>query len=664
MVNLQQKSSTLESSSWIQKFENEHRNGQHTILHGNIHDKHLYRKGYWSVGDILTNYLTELGFNVIVRYNLTDGFNFAQDQMRQSFDNLVRNRLIQRNPDLGTPPPVPASTSNAPTTPPPQRLPNAPRGRVSPEEAFGQLRLAMSQTQTSIAAIIDLTDMLVADPNRYSGDERNPLMLLKEATLEAAMITNGQQKGYRNTIIFLASDLNRIPLWLQHENPYLSLVQVPRPNKQERIVFAQRYIQNFFEGNSIETTRPNPNQPSQLELVTEELAVLTEDFRTIDLDNLRKTSLQQRIPLRTNRVWQLVDFYRSGNREDPWEQLDRDKVSQAQQRLSRTVIGQPQAVEAVNNMLIRAVIGLSSSSSKTALGGKPKGVFFFVGSTGVGKTELAKQLAKLLFADEGALARFDMSQYTAEHSAEILVGAPPGYVGHEAGGMLTNRVLERPYSVLLFDEIEKAHPRVLDKFLQILDAGRLTDGQGRTAYFNQTVIIFTSNIGASDLTDPATGNIIREGIMRRIAQESIQNFSYSQIAEHFQTEVEWYFMSRIGRMELLNRLGNNIIVFDLLRPEFVSAISAKFFEQLTESAQEKYRLNLEFDDSIFDFLQNRMQERNNLLFGGRRIENLINNLVDEPLNAWIFQNSPTMQLAQRNLRLSFDSAGSLRVEPT
>src|SRR6185369_7733636 len=142
----------------------------------------------------------------------------------------------------------------------------------------------------------------------------------------------------------------------------------------------------------------------------------------------------------------------------------------------------------------RAATGLSGAQGSKA-GGKPRGVMFLAGPTGVGKTELAKTMTELLFGDERAYVRFDMSEFSAEHADQRLLGAPPGYVGYDAGGELTNAVKERPFSVILFDEIEKAHPRLLDKFLQLLDDGVLTSGRGERVFFSETIIIFTSNLG-------------------------------------------------------------------------------------------------------------------------------------------------------------------------
>ena len=156
--------------------------------------------------------------------------------------------------------------------------------------------------------------------------------------------------------------------------------------------------------------------------------------------------------------------------------------------------GQRQAVTKTIDILMRSVMGLTGAQARSS-GNRPRGVLFFAGPTGVGKTELAKTLTQLIFGDDRAYIRFDMSEFAEEHTGARLLGAPPGYIGYDAGGELTNAVREKPFSVVLFDEIEKAHPRILDKFLQILEDGRLTDGRGETAYFSEAILVFTSNLG-------------------------------------------------------------------------------------------------------------------------------------------------------------------------
>jgi ATP-dependent Clp protease ATP-binding subunit ClpB len=172
------------------------------------------------------------------------------------------------------------------------------------------------------------------------------------------------------------------------------------------------------------------------------------------------------------------------------------RVKEARTLLEARIKGQPHAIEKTLDILARSIMGLSGSQSGPRHQ-KPRGVLFFAGPTGVGKTELAKAVTELLFGDEAACQRFDMSEFMEEASISRLIGAPPGHPGHERGGELVNAAHRRPFSVFLFDEIEKAHPRILDMFLQILDEGRLTDARGATAHFSQALIIFTSNIGVA-----------------------------------------------------------------------------------------------------------------------------------------------------------------------
>ena len=172
------------------------------------------------------------------------------------------------------------------------------------------------------------------------------------------------------------------------------------------------------------------------------------------------------------------------------------KLLRMEDELGHRLIGQREAVKAVSDAVRRARAGISDPD-------RPTGSFLFLGPTGVGKTELAKALADFLFDDERAMVRIDMSEYGEKHSVARLVGAPPGYVGYEEGGQLTEAVRRRPYSVILLDEVEKAHPEVFDILLQVLDDGRLTDGQGRTVDFRNVILILTSNLGSAYLADPA-----------------------------------------------------------------------------------------------------------------------------------------------------------------
>jgi ATP-dependent Clp protease ATP-binding subunit ClpB len=234
------------------------------------------------------------------------------------------------------------------------------------------------------------------------------------------------------------------------------------------------------------------------------------------------------------------------------------KLLTLEQELGKRLIGQKQAVKAVSDSVRRSKAGISDPD-------RPTGSFMFLGPTGVGKTELAKSLAAFLFDDEKAMVRIDMSEYAEKHSVSRLVGAPPGYVGYEEGGQLTEAIRRRPYSVVLLDEIEKAHPEVFDILLQVLDDGRLTDGQGRTVDFKNVILIMTSNLGSQFLVDPE----IESNQKRELVMESVRaNF----------------------KPEFLNRL-DDVVIFDALSMEELGSIVDLNVDKLTRRLDER-RLTL------------------------------------------------------------------------
>src|ERR1700746_2966121 len=216
-----------------------------------------------------------------------------------------------------------------------------------------------------------------------------------------------------------------------------------------------------------------------------------------------------------------------------------------EERLRQRVVGQEDALARVANAVRRSRAGLSDTK-------RPIGSFIFLGPTGVGKTELARALAEFLFDDEKLMIRIDMSEYMEKHSVSRLIGAPPGYVGYEEGGQLTEQVRRHPYSVVLFDEIEKAHPDVFNALLQILEDGRLTDSQGRSVDFKNTVIIMTSNLGPRD---------VPKSVTLRFAGAGAAETNYERMKKKVNDELKQHF-----RPEFLNRIDDTI-VFHQLQPE-------------------------------------------------------------------------------------------------
>ncbi|MDD5537911.1 MAG: AAA family ATPase, partial [Candidatus Omnitrophica bacterium] len=269
------------------------------------------------------------------------------------------------------------------------------------------------------------------------------------------------------------------------------------------------------------------------------------------------------------------------------------KLLEMEERLKERVVGQDEALGLVSDCIRRSRTGLSDQN-------RPLGSFIFIGPTGVGKTELAKSLAWFLFDDENALVRIDMSEYTEKHTVSRLIGAPPGYVGYEEGGQLTERVRRRPYSVVLFDEIEKAHPEVFNVFLQILDDGRLTDGQGRVVNFKNAVIIMTSNIG-TELIGPESD------------QDKVKNKIHQALKDHF-------------RPEFLNRI-DEVVIFKTLDEADILHIVDIRLKELQERLDEKHIL-ISVDKDVKMFLA---KEGFDPVYGARPLKRLIQKQVQDPI---------------------------------
>ena len=275
---------------------------------------------------------------------------------------------------------------------------------------------------------------------------------------------------------------------------------------------------------------------------------------------------------------------------------EREKLLKMEDELGRRVVGQNEVLEAVSDAVRRARAGLNDPN-------KPLGSFLFLGPTGVGKTELTKALAGYLFDDDNAITRIDMSEYMEKHSVSRLIGAPPGYVGYDEGGALTEAVRRRPYQVVLFDEVEKAHPDVFNVLLQVLDDGRLTDGQGRTIDFKNTLIIMTSNLGSQYLADQPEGEDV----------EAVRPLVMEQVRAHFRPE----FLNRIDEIILFHRLGREqmggIVRIQLARLEKLMA---------------DRRLTLALDDSALTWLADKGYDP---VYGARPLKRVIQKELVDPM---------------------------------
>jgi len=275
---------------------------------------------------------------------------------------------------------------------------------------------------------------------------------------------------------------------------------------------------------------------------------------------------------------------------------ERDKLLRMEDQLHNRVIGQNLAVKAVSNAVRRARAGLNDEA-------RPLGSFLFLGPTGVGKTELTKAVAEFLFDDENAMVRIDMSEFMEKHAVARLIGAPPGYVGYDEGGVLTEAVRRRPYQVVLFDEVEKAHPDVFNVLLQVLDDGVLTDGQGRKVDFKQTLIVLTSNLGAQALSQLPEGGDMAQA--KRDVMDAVR--------AHF-------------RPEFLNRLDETVIFDRLARADMAGIVDIQVNRLLKRLAGRK--IGLELDEGARKWLAD---EGYDPVFGARPLKRVIQRALQDPL---------------------------------
>jgi ATP-dependent Clp protease ATP-binding subunit ClpB len=306
-------------------------------------------------------------------------------------------------------------------------------------------------------------------------------------------------------------------------------------------------------------------------------------------------------------------------------QGEMQKLVSMEENLRRRVIGQDEGLRAVANAVRRARAGLGDPN-------RPVGSFIFLGPTGVGKTETARALAEFLFDDERAMVRLDMSEYMEKHAVARMIGAPPGYVGYEEGGQLTEAVRRRPYSVILFDEIEKAHPDVFNVLLQILDDGRLTDSKGRVVDFKNTVLIMTSNLGSREIQAAADDE--------KQAREAV-----AQVLRD-------YF-----KPEFLNRIDDIVVFNQLTRDEIAQIIDVQL-ERLRKTLEER-GITIELDDTARDLL---VQEGYDPVYGARPLKRAIQTLIQNPLAVSLLKgeiaSGQTVRVRAENGEMKFDPIGT------
>nr|VFJ60457.1 MAG: AAA domain (Cdc48 subfamily) [Candidatus Kentron sp. DK] len=373
----------------------------------------------------------------------------------------------------------------------------------------------------------------------------------------------------RNLAILLYPDENLIPADFLRD-PDTAIIRLPYPGFSDRFDYFRHNQPDFYRDSSAYDPQ--------------NLARITEGARLSELQQLARLSQQEQVGV--SALQQLQDLLRFGKRENPWATIG--TMAQVDEILA-PVRSQHEAVDTVKDALLQGKWGVGALADPGAR--RPPLICFFVGGTGVGKTMMARRMAHFLTGSADGLKVIDMSEYRQDHSVQRLIGAPPSYIGFSEGGQLTNWVKERPFSLVLFDEIEKAHERILDIFLQILDGARLTDGKGETVDFSQTGLIFTSNIGTDALAEGGLTNMAETP-----PREKVVEFFTSEVRKHFE---------KIQRPEIYNRLKSGIVVFNFILQKDAKADITDKLRVMTQNTNGRLQGGgriIEADDEVIEKL--------------------------------------------------------------
>ena len=577
----------------------------HFVLSGNIRDRHAFARGegeydMCTTQELLIDYLALNGFKHFFAINPLQGITIVvpsdKDAKKAAEETVQWLEKTTQAATMGI------------------RFEPDARKRVWRAPASFSLSVEFMEmlVHNRDAHCAILFNYLMGQIEQGQTKETDPFVRSLIATYEVKpydIKPSGQQQStsFYNTVFWICDRDNDLPAWLTLNNPRIRSISLSKPDGKTRTLVAQAMLTNSAEYRalSLETQKQ----------VAEDFSKQTDGLLINDLEAILQFIPTQKLPI--TEVSEAAHRYKLGVTEDPWRKIEKETIRDAERMIRARVKGQEPAITKTLDIIRRAKMGLAGAQGSRS-SGKPKGVMFFAGPTGVGKTELAKSITEALFGDETAYIRFDMSEFNHEHSDQRLIGAPPGYVGFEAGGELTVAIRQKPFSVVLFDEIEKAHPRILDKFLQILDDGQLTSGKGERVYFSDAILVFTSNLGVERATPEDDYETLRTKLTEGVSA---------------------YFKDKLNRPELLNRIGDNIVIFDFIRPSVAIDILGKMIQNTLMRLKETQNFTLTLSgfpaegdpdpNTAFGFLVDRCAS--DLRNGGRGIGNKLESYLINPL---------------------------------
>lgn len=570
-----------ELPSWFEEFISAVTYADHIILSGNIRDLYPSFTGrgepFTDFDETLWDLLRSQGFGALLHLDPVSGLTIHRAKTEAEAASLRETELFQKRQDATT------------------RDIREIHAAVADFKAF------------PIALLLDYASHLrTHDEVAYD----DCMVAIDRKSRECRQASAGERL---NPTIWIADHLADLPDWFVLQNASVREIQLERPNLEDRYYYG-RYLAEIEGWIDADLT---PEQDRLLQQFSFEC----DGGPLRAMQCIGKVAKEEGFNL--SHISDAVRVFRTGARRNPWASpVLRERMKRAHEILENRIKGQPHALERTLDILARSVLGLSGAQSGS-MHTRPRGALFLVGPTGVGKTELAKAITELLFGDETACHRFDMSEFMEESSVARLIGAPPGHHDHEKGGQLINAANRRPFSVFLFDEVEKAHPRVLDLFLQILDEGRLADARGATAYFSEALIIFTSNIG-----------IVQGSRATNMGMNVLPSDSYSKLSAKISRAVEEHFRNDLKRPELLNRIGQNVVAFDFLKPAGMAAIFDAILDRVLKTVAQEHGVGITLSDLAYSKLKQVCTQ--DYFYGGRGIANRIEAHFINPLARQFF----------------------------